>query len=53
MDEWDGKVDYGATIDFGQLRQAHAAPRASMPANARMSLGPRRRVSFAPNTHVR
>lgn len=48
-------VDYGATIDFGQLRQFDAAPRASMPsqASSRTSLGSRRRVSFAPAAHVR
>ncbi|CAK9783219.1 hypothetical protein CC85DRAFT_281965 [Cutaneotrichosporon oleaginosum] len=54
MDEWDAQTfDYGATIDFGQLHHAPAAPAPGMNVNSRMSLGPRRRVSFAPNTHVR
>ncbi|BEI90433.1 uncharacterized protein CcaverHIS019_0305030 [Cutaneotrichosporon cavernicola] len=53
-EEWDEqKVDMAATIDFGRLDRAISGPRASMPVNPRMSLGPRRRVSFAPNTHVR
>lgn len=64
-----GIVDYGATVDFGAIAQMKAstsafkrnAPRASMPAaplsvshpSGRASLGPRRRVSFAPAAHVR